>query len=208
MGEAMAACDMVVSRAGATSAGRDLCASYPGAARAVPYATADHQTTNAKAYVARGAALMIADADVESDEFATLVFDLIGSEPLRDSMREAAATFEIATALARSWQMWYWRQRRRANPLQCGADEEAVRESFRQEEDPFHRHRWCGRMSGIACVAQEQGSAYLLRSARKSLYQSNWKDAGIRIFIGQRAENIPAVDPDIGHFHGDPRRQS
>ena len=148
MGEAMAACDMVVSRAGATSLAEISARRIPALLVPFPYATADHQTTNAKAYVERGAALMIADADVESDEFATLVFDLIGSEPLRDSMREAAATFETQDAAAK-----YWRQRRRANPLQCGADEEAVRESFRQEEDPFHRHRWCGHERYRSCCA-------------------------------------------------------
>ena len=101
MGEAMAACDMVVSRAGATSLAEISARRIPALLVPFPYATADHQTTNAKAYVERGAALMIADADVESDEFATLVFDLIGSETLRDSMREAAATFETQDAAAK-----------------------------------------------------------------------------------------------------------
>ena len=147
MGEAMAACDMVVSRAGATSLAEISALRIPALLVPFPYATADHQTTNAKAYVERGAALMIADADVESDEFATQVFDLIGipcarrRRPLRRRTQP------------RSWQMWYWRQRRRANPLQCGADEEAVRESFRQEEDPFHRHRWCGHERYRSCCA-------------------------------------------------------
>ena len=101
MGEAMAACDMVVSRAGATSLAEISARRIPALLVPFPYATADHQTTNAKAYVERGAALMIADADVESDEFATLVFDLIGSETLRDSMRKAAATFETQDAAAK-----------------------------------------------------------------------------------------------------------
>lgn len=92
---------MVVSRAGATSLAEISARRIPALLVPFPYATADHQTTNAKAYVERGAALMIADADVESDEFATLVFDLIGSEPLRDSMREAAATFETQDAAAK-----------------------------------------------------------------------------------------------------------
>ena len=101
MGEAMAACDMVVSRAGATSLAEISARRIPALLVPFPYATADHQTTNAKAYVERGAALMIADADVESDEFATQVFDLIGSETLRDSMRKAAATFETQDAAAK-----------------------------------------------------------------------------------------------------------
>ena len=101
MGLAMAAADAIVSRAGATSLAEISARHIPALLVPFPYATADHQTTNAKAYVERGAALMIADADVESDEFATLVFDLVSSETLRDSMRKAAATFETQDAAAK-----------------------------------------------------------------------------------------------------------
>ena len=52
-------------------------------------------------------------------------------------------------------------------------------------------------MSGIAHVAQEQGHSVSGSDLRESRYTNQLKDAGIRIFIGQRAENIPAVDPDI-----------
>lgn len=57
MGEAMAACDMVVSRAGATSLAEISARRIPALLVPFPYATADHQTTNAKAYVERGASL-------------------------------------------------------------------------------------------------------------------------------------------------------
>lgn len=52
-------------------------------------------------------------------------------------------------------------------------------------------------MSGIAHVAQEQGHSVSGSDLRESRYTNQLKDAGVRIFIGQRAENIPAVDPDI-----------
>lgn len=101
MGAAMAATDMVVSRAGATSLAEISARRIPALLVPFPYATADHQTTNAKAYVQRGAAYMIADADVESDEFAARVFELIENADLRDRMVQAAATFETEDAAAK-----------------------------------------------------------------------------------------------------------
>jgi UDP-N-acetylglucosamine--N-acetylmuramyl-(pentapeptide) pyrophosphoryl-undecaprenol N-acetylglucosamine transferase len=101
MGEAMAATDMVISRAGATSLAEISARRIPAILVPFPYATADHQTTNAKAYVERGAASMIADADVETDEFATLVFNLIEDAGLRERMTKAAATFETEDAAAK-----------------------------------------------------------------------------------------------------------
>lgn len=101
MGEAMAAADMVVSRAGATSLAEISARCIPALLVPFPYATADHQTTNAKAYVEREAAFMIADSEVESDEFATLLFELIECADLRERMSRAAATFETEDAAAK-----------------------------------------------------------------------------------------------------------
>ncbi len=101
MGAAMAACDMVVSRAGATSLAEISARRIPALLVPFPYATEDHQTTNARAYVERGAAHMIADADVETPEFARLLFDMIERPEVRASMRAAAATFETEDAAAK-----------------------------------------------------------------------------------------------------------
>lgn len=101
MGETMAATDMVISRAGATSLAEISARRIPALLVPFPYATADHQTTNAKAYVERGAASMIADADVESDEFAEQVFNLIENKDVRESMTRAAATFKTEDAAAK-----------------------------------------------------------------------------------------------------------
>jgi len=68
-----------------------------------PYATEDHQTTNARAYVDAGCAYMIADADVESPEFGKLVERLVDDADVRASMSEAARgqkTADAAAALA------------------------------------------------------------------------------------------------------------
>lgn len=101
MGETMAATDMVVSRAGATSLAEISARRIPAILVPFPYATADHQTTNAKAYVERGAASMIADADVESEDFTRQLFELIESAQMRERMRQAAATFETEDAAAK-----------------------------------------------------------------------------------------------------------
>ena len=98
MGEAMAACDMVVSRAGATSLAEISARRIPALLVPFPFATEDHQTTNARAYVERGAAHMIADAEVESPEFERLLFDMIERPEVRDAMQTAAATFETEDA--------------------------------------------------------------------------------------------------------------
>ena len=66
-----------------------------------PYATADHQTTNAQAWVASGAAFMIADADVEGAEFASRVLDLVDDADMRATMRAQASAADSVNAAAR-----------------------------------------------------------------------------------------------------------
>ncbi|MDO4503181.1 MAG: undecaprenyldiphospho-muramoylpentapeptide beta-N-acetylglucosaminyltransferase [Coriobacteriia bacterium] len=98
MGETMAAADCIVSRAGATSLAEISARAIPAVLVPFPFATADHQTTNAQAYVAAGCASMIADDQVESAEFAELVMRLIQDADLRESMRQAARAQKTADA--------------------------------------------------------------------------------------------------------------
>ena len=99
MGKVMAACDATVARAGATSLAEISARQIPALLVPFPYATADHQTMNARSYVDAGAAYMVADADVEKPEFADKLFDLLGSADVRASMHEAAASFDTANAV-------------------------------------------------------------------------------------------------------------
>ena len=99
MGKVMAACDATVARAGATSLAEISARQIPALLVPFPYATADHQTMNARSYVDAGAAYMVADADVEKPEFADKLFDLRGSADVRASMHEAAASFDTANAV-------------------------------------------------------------------------------------------------------------
>lgn len=101
MGEAMAACDVVVSRAGATSLAEISARKIPALLIPFPYATEDHQTTNARSYVEGGAAYMIADDKVETKEFSDQLFLLLESADTRKQMRAAAASFDTEHAASR-----------------------------------------------------------------------------------------------------------
>ena len=98
MGEVMAACDCIVSRAGATSLAEISARQIPALLVPFPYATADHQTTNAQENVAAGAALMVADADVETEAFTDALFKLVDDDAQRAAMHQAAAIFATRDA--------------------------------------------------------------------------------------------------------------
>lgn len=98
MGLALAACDMVISRAGASSLAEISARTIPAILVPFPYATADHQTTNAQAYVQAGAARMMADNQVESAEFKALVLDFIANRDEREAMAQAAQSFKTRDA--------------------------------------------------------------------------------------------------------------
>lgn len=101
MGETMAACDMVVSRAGATSLAEISARCIPAILVPFPFATSDHQTTNARSYVQAGAAWMMADDMVEMPEFKELVLTFVDDEKARLKMSEAARGFETGNAASK-----------------------------------------------------------------------------------------------------------
>lgn len=101
MGETMAACDMAVSRAGATSLAEISARCIPAILVPFPFATADHQTTNARSYVQAGAAWMMADDMVETPEFKELVLTFVDDEKARLKMSEAARGFETGNAASK-----------------------------------------------------------------------------------------------------------
>ncbi len=101
MGSVLAACDMVVSRAGATSLAEISALRIPALLVPFPFATADHQTANARSYVQAGAAYMVADDDVEGPEFVEKLVALIDDADVRARMTDAAASFETENAAKR-----------------------------------------------------------------------------------------------------------
>ncbi len=98
MPQAMAATDAIVSRAGATSLAEISARRIPAILVPYPYATADHQTTNAEAWVESGAALMIPDAEVEGEGFRRAVLQLVDDPALRQQMRDAAGAADSLLA--------------------------------------------------------------------------------------------------------------
>jgi UDP-N-acetylglucosamine--N-acetylmuramyl-(pentapeptide) pyrophosphoryl-undecaprenol N-acetylglucosamine transferase len=85
-GKALAAADLAVSRAGGTV--WELAATgTPAILVPYPYATADHQTLNARHFENGGGAILVADADV--DRVPALVGELLADRARLESMRGA-----------------------------------------------------------------------------------------------------------------------
>lgn len=88
MGEAIAASDVIVSRAGATSLAEITAVGAVALLVPYPYATDDHQTKNAQALLDCGASYMCPDDQVEDQVFASLLKELLEDESKRDEMRK------------------------------------------------------------------------------------------------------------------------
>ncbi|AEB06875.1 UDP-N-acetylglucosamine--N-acetylmuramyl-(pentapeptide) pyrophosphoryl-undecaprenol N-acetylglucosamine transferase [Coriobacterium glomerans PW2] len=86
MGDMLAAADVVLSRAGASSIAEIAAAAVPSILVPYPLATRDHQTTNARYLVDAGAAIMCADDEIDSEGFASRLIGLLGDSDLRRRM--------------------------------------------------------------------------------------------------------------------------
>ncbi len=100
MGHALAAADLVLSRAGASSIAEIAAKCAPSMLVPYPFATADHQTTNAHLLVDVGAAELVSDDDVDSPLFSDALLTLIDEPAKREAMRAAAASLGQAQAAA------------------------------------------------------------------------------------------------------------
>lgn len=98
MGETLAAADVIVSRAGATSLAEISARAIPAVLVPYPYATEDHQTINARSYVEAGCAFMVSDNALDGDEFPRALFSLIDDEGQRASQTSAARAQKTAQA--------------------------------------------------------------------------------------------------------------
>lgn len=90
MGQALAAADLVLSRAGASSIAEIAAVGAPSLLIPYPHATADHQTTNARFLVDAGAAVLVPDAKIDDAVFPTELLGLLDDPERRARMREAA----------------------------------------------------------------------------------------------------------------------
>jgi UDP-N-acetylglucosamine--N-acetylmuramyl-(pentapeptide) pyrophosphoryl-undecaprenol N-acetylglucosamine transferase len=90
MGEAYAAADAVLSRAGATTLAEISALGMPALLVPYPYAAADEQTANAQALVKAGAAALLADSELDDPAFAEQLKPLVTDGQYRAAMRRAA----------------------------------------------------------------------------------------------------------------------
>lgn len=101
MGAAIAAADLVVARAGATSIAEITALGRASVLVPYPYATDDHQTRNARGAVEAGAAMLVADVDVDGAAYADAVLGLLTDPRRREAMASAARTLGRPDAAAR-----------------------------------------------------------------------------------------------------------
>lgn len=98
MAETLAAADAIISRAGATSLAEIASRATPAILVPYPYARGDHQTLNARSYASSGAALIVADDRLDSDEFREGVLAIAGDPAMRQSMHDASRALTKADA--------------------------------------------------------------------------------------------------------------
>jgi UDP-N-acetylglucosamine:LPS N-acetylglucosamine transferase len=86
----LAAADLVLARAGATTVAELAVIGLPSVLVPLPIATADHQTANARALVDRGAARLVPDAELDPDRLAAELGPLLADPTALAAMGAAA----------------------------------------------------------------------------------------------------------------------
>ena len=89
LGDALAACDLVLARAGG-SVFEIAAAGRPALLVPYPHATGDHQTSNAAWMAEAGAARIIADSSLTADRLASEVSELLGDDERLKAMASAS----------------------------------------------------------------------------------------------------------------------
>jgi UDP-N-acetylglucosamine--N-acetylmuramyl-(pentapeptide) pyrophosphoryl-undecaprenol N-acetylglucosamine transferase len=90
MADALAAASLVVCRAGASTLAELTAAAKPAILVPYPFAHADHQTHNARALVAAGAAVLVPDHELTGPRLAKEVARLLGDPDGRERMAAAS----------------------------------------------------------------------------------------------------------------------
>ena len=89
--DAYAAADIVVARSGASTLGELTATKTPALLIPYPFATADHQRYNAEAYAASGAAIVLADRDLDEHRLREALQTALAPQRLQ-ALRNAAET--------------------------------------------------------------------------------------------------------------------
>jgi UDP-N-acetylglucosamine--N-acetylmuramyl-(pentapeptide) pyrophosphoryl-undecaprenol N-acetylglucosamine transferase len=92
MGNLMAAADLIVCRAGATTLAEVSVLGKASVLVPYPYATDDHQTHNAEPFTHAGAAVAVPDAELDAPVFGDTLIRLLAGPEARADMERASAT--------------------------------------------------------------------------------------------------------------------
>lgn len=101
MAQAYASATLVVCRAGATTLAELMVSGRPAILVPYPHATGNHQSGNAQALVAKGAALMFEERDLRPDHLARIINDLLHEKHTLQRMAGAARAQALPGAAAR-----------------------------------------------------------------------------------------------------------
>jgi len=99
--DALAAADLVVCRAGATSIAEITTRGLPSILIPYPYAAENHQMLNAEVLMGRGASRTIADSDLNGRRLACEILSLINNLEILEKMGRASKNFGRPCAAAR-----------------------------------------------------------------------------------------------------------
>lgn len=133
MGDAIAAADAVVCRAGATTLAELAVIGRPALLVPYPFATDDHQTSNVVPFLEAGAAAVVSDAALDDPAFKNEIVRMLADPSRRASMAAAAASLgrpyaaedvvETALEAALSGSPWRGEERRAARRPDAEAEE-------------------------------------------------------------------------------------
>ncbi len=101
MPKLMAAADLILCRAGASTLGELAAAACPAILVPYPYATGDHQTKNARVFENAGAARLLSDEACTPEALCAAVRELTGAPETLRAMSAAAAGLDRPDALDR-----------------------------------------------------------------------------------------------------------
>lgn len=101
MGSALAAADLVLSRAGASSIAEIAARCVPSLLVPYPFATENHQAVNARHLVDAGGAVLLDDAQLDDPAFPRELFGLLDAPARLAGMRASLAGLESSAAAAR-----------------------------------------------------------------------------------------------------------
>ena len=101
MGETLAAADLILSRAGASSLAEISALCKPALLIPYPYATANHQQINAKSLQDIGAAEVLSDDDLDYQVFDDTLTQLISHKARRDKMEKALRKADFANSVSK-----------------------------------------------------------------------------------------------------------